>query len=213
MQIDLQPGGVGESEGEQVELVGGERVERVGDRGPVRQMWVGADCALVRAQLGRTRPRCRWLSRQVHEVQEPSVAVHETSAERELPATGQRLLAAVLGESGDTACETLNPQVSELFHDATPCGLTSKSIICAGQRQGSAPAGRLKPRGMGILGVGAAYAASSTARAASSATVSRARMVRSACSRTRSMRRTRSGDSPHSFLSRPFSRSTAPRSR
>jgi hypothetical protein len=48
-------------------------------------------------------------------------------------------------------------------------------------------------------------------RALSSATVSRARIERSAWSRTRSIRRTRSGSRAHSCFSRPNSRSTAPR--
>jgi hypothetical protein len=57
------------------------------------------------------------------------------------------------------------------------------------------------------------YAASGTARALASAQASRARIARSAWSATRSMRRTRRGSSAHSCLSRPFSRSTDPRSR
>jgi hypothetical protein len=57
------------------------------------------------------------------------------------------------------------------------------------------------------------YAASGTARALVSAQVSRARIARSAWSATRSIRRTRRGSSAHSCLSRPFSRSTNPRSR
>jgi hypothetical protein len=57
------------------------------------------------------------------------------------------------------------------------------------------------------------YAASGTARARASAQASLARIVRSACSRTRSRPRTRSGSSAHSCFNRPNSRSTAPRER
>jgi len=47
-----------------------------------------------------------------------------------------------------------------------------------------------------------------TVTATCSAEASWARMVRSTCSRTRKIRRTRSGSAPHSCLSRPNSRST-----
>lgn len=57
------------------------------------------------------------------------------------------------------------------------------------------------------------YAASGTARARASAEASVARIVRSACSCTRSRPRTRSGARPPSFLSRPNARSTLPRPR
>ena len=60
---------------------------------------------------------------------------------------------------------------------------------------------------------GGSYAARGAARAAASALASRARMVRLACSRTRAIRRTRSGVSPHSCLSRPNCRSTEARPR
>lgn len=57
------------------------------------------------------------------------------------------------------------------------------------------------------------YAASGKARSAASRHASAERIVTSACSRTRSSPRTRSGSNAHSCLSRPNSRSTAPRLR
>jgi len=57
------------------------------------------------------------------------------------------------------------------------------------------------------------FAASGTTRARLSAQASLARIVESAWSRTRSIPRTRSGSSAHSFLSRPNSRSTEARPR
>ena len=66
---------------------------------------------------------------------------------------------------------------------------------------------------VGPVCCGATYAARGTARARLSAQASLARIVRSACSRTRSSPRTRSGASAHSCLRRPNSRSTAARRR
>jgi hypothetical protein len=55
---------------------------------------------------------------------------------------------------------------------------------------------------------GTCYAASATARSRLSAHINCAMIVRSACSRTRSILRTRSGARAHSFLERPNARST-----
>jgi hypothetical protein len=54
-----------------------------------------------------------------------------------------RFAASYLGGSGDTASETLAPQVRGLQHGLAPHRLAAESAKYAGQREGNASPGRL----------------------------------------------------------------------